>query len=133
MSMADTVIACKLIFHATKIGSRDLTGHIETLRGTQYPNPALPELRRVVSLGLGGFHNPGVEVQPYNTFTSNGLSVFMNNATLERAERKVTREDVVNLQFTSGKRRTRLHILLLILTYFEGTTGSPKAAMLTHT
>ncbi|KAJ5864140.1 uncharacterized protein N7529_006056 [Penicillium soppii] len=107
--------SCKLIFHATKIGSRDLTGHIETLRGTQYPNPALPELRRVFSLGLGGFHNPGVEVQPYNTFTSNGLSVFMNNATLERAERKVTREDVVNLQFTSG------------------TTGSPKAAMLTHT
>jgi len=101
--MADARAACKLVFHATKIGSRDLTCHIRTLRGTQYPNSALPELRRIVSLGFGDFSYSGVEVQPYITFTSNGLSVFMNNATLERAERKVTREDVVNLQFTSGK------------------------------
>lgn len=98
----DTIKACKLIFQATKIGTRDLYGHIQTLQGTQYPNPALPELRRIVSLGLEEFSNSGVEIQPYNTFTSNGLSVFMNNATLERAERKVHREDTVNLQFTSG-------------------------------
>ncbi|CAG8076691.1 unnamed protein product [Penicillium olsonii] len=106
--------SCKLIFHSTSIGSRSLMGHIDTLQGTQYPNPALPELQRIVSLGSEAFSDKGVEVQSYNKFTSNGLSVFMNNATLERAERKVTREDVVNLQFTSG------------------TTGSPKAAMLTH-
>lgn len=78
-------------------------GHITTLQGTQYPNPALPELRRIVSLGSRGQCDTGVEIQPYNDFTSNGLSVFMNNATLERAEKKVTRDDVVNLQFTSGK------------------------------
>ncbi|KAJ5406011.1 hypothetical protein N7465_007295 [Penicillium sp. CMV-2018d] len=107
--------SCKLVFHATSIGSRDLTGHIAILRGTKYPNPALPELRRIISLGFGEFHTAGVQTQPYDTFTSNGLSVFMTNATLECAERKVAREDVVNLQFTSG------------------TTGSPKAAMLTHT
>jgi hypothetical protein len=101
--VTDVDIACKLIFHATKIGSRDLTSHIGTLRGAQYPNPALPELRRIVSLGVIEFSDSGVEVQLYNTFTSNGLSVFMNNDTLERAQRKVTREDVVNLQFTSGR------------------------------
>ncbi|KAJ5344788.1 hypothetical protein N7452_002792 [Penicillium brevicompactum] len=105
----------KLVFHATSIGSRDLMGHIATLQGTHFPNPALPELQRIVSLGPKTQSDTGVEVQPYNTFTSNSLSVFMSNATLERAERKVTRDDVVNLQFTSG------------------TTGSPKAAMLTHT
>lgn len=97
------MLACKLVFHATSIGTRDLTGHITTLRGTQFPNPALPELRRIVSLGPGGFSDKGVQVQPYHTFTSNGLSVFMNDATLKRAEKKVTREDVVNLQFTSGE------------------------------
>jgi hypothetical protein len=69
----------------------------------QYPNPALPELRRIVLLDAIDYCKPGVAVQSYNKFTSNGLSVFMNDATLERAERKVTREDVVNLQFTSGK------------------------------
>ncbi|CAG8882690.1 unnamed protein product [Penicillium salamii] len=98
--------SCKLVFHATSIGSRDLTAHITTLRGTQFPNPALPELRRIVSLGPGGFLNKGVQVQPYQTFTSNGLSVFMSDATLKRAEKKVAREDVVNLQFTSVHRRS---------------------------
>lgn len=106
-------------------------GHIATLQGTQFPNPALPELQRIVSLGPKTQSDTGIEVQPYNTFTSNGLSVFMSNATLERAERKVTRDDVVNLQFTSGKLRTPL--TLRVLTFLEGTTGSPKAAMLTHT
>ena len=73
------------------------------LQGTQYPNPALPDLRRIISLGLGEFHTAAVEVQPYDTVTSNRPSVSMDNATLERAERHVTPEDVVNLQFTSGK------------------------------
>ncbi|KAF9250418.1 hypothetical protein DTO027I6_4047 [Penicillium roqueforti] len=107
--------SCKVVFHATSIGSRDLTGHIRILQGTQYPNPALPDLRRIISLGLGEFRTGAIEVQLYDTVTSNSPSVSINNATLEHAERQVTPQDVVNLQFTSG------------------TTGSPKAAMLTHT
>ena len=107
-------------------------GHIDTLQGTQYPNPALPELQRIVSLGSEAFSDKGVEVQSYDKFTSNGLSVVMNNATLERAERKVTREDVVNLQFTSGGCSTSSYVVNANMQTDLGTTGSPKAAMLTH-
>ncbi|KAJ5474926.1 hypothetical protein N7475_004492 [Penicillium sp. IBT 31633x] len=106
--------SCKVIFHASSIGSRDLLGHIETLRGKQYPNLALPELRRIVSLDREDFGGSGIKVESYSTFTARGPSVFSDNDALERAEKLVTPEDVVNLQFTSG------------------TTGAPKAAMLTH-
>ncbi|CEJ56598.1 hypothetical protein PMG11_02800 [Penicillium brasilianum] len=106
--------ACKLVFIASSIGTRDLSGHIKALRGDSSLNSALPELRRVVYLGNGAPEQGGVEIQSYNTFTSNGHSVFMNDHVLKRAEIRVVPEDVLNLQFTSG------------------TTGSPKAAMLTH-
>jgi hypothetical protein len=97
------ILACKLIFHANSIGTRDLSDHIGILRGTQFPNPELPELRRVVSLGPQAFPDSGVEIQPYTTFTSTGNSLFMSDAILQRAEERVNREDVVNLQFTSGE------------------------------
>ncbi|KAJ5786992.1 hypothetical protein N7457_001982 [Penicillium paradoxum] len=105
--------SCKLVFHATSIGSRDLFGHIETLRGSTHPPLALPELRRVVSLEPAKFPDGGIHVQSYEEFALNGISV-LDKARLERAEELVNADDVVNLQFTSG------------------TTGSPKAAMLTH-
>ncbi|KAJ5892131.1 acetyl-CoA synthetase-like protein [Penicillium subrubescens] len=105
--------ACKLVFIASTIGSRDLSGHIKALVGSSSQKSMLPELRRVVYLGNGALEQGGVEMQSYSTFTSNGHSVFMNDRVLKRAENGVTPEDVLNLQFTSG------------------TTGSPKAAMLT--
>ena len=55
-----------------------------------------------------------VEFMLYSEFINSGQSVFVNNATLRRAERRVKSSDTLNLQFTSG------------------TTGAPKAAMLTH-
>ncbi|KAJ5132904.1 hypothetical protein N7448_007062 [Penicillium atrosanguineum] len=106
--------SCKLVFIACGIGSRILSAHIKALRGDQLTNPALPELRRLVSLGHMGIGSPGVEMQSYSTFTSGVQSVFMKDSMLLRAEKSVNPEDVLNLQFTSG------------------TTGSPKAAMLTH-
>lgn len=94
--------ACKLVFIASSIGSRDLSSHIKALISTSSRNPVLPELRRVVCIGNGALEQGGVEMQSYSTFTSNGHSVFMNDHVLKRAKNAVTPEDVLNLQFTSG-------------------------------
>ncbi|KAJ5989533.1 acetyl-CoA synthetase-like protein [Penicillium waksmanii] len=107
--------SCKLVFLASEVGSRSLSEHINILRGSSRKNPTLPDLRRVVCLGGSEVGEAGLEMQTYNTFTSNGYSVFMNDSVLKRAESLVRPDDILNLQFTSG------------------TTGSPKAAMLTHT
>ncbi|CAP95844.1 hypothetical protein E8E15_010305 [Penicillium rubens] len=106
--------SCKLVFVASDIGSRSLSAHINALCGDQSRNPALPELRRVVNFGNKDPSSTGVEMQSYSAFTSGAQSVFMKDSMLLRAEKSVEPEDVLNLQFTSG------------------TTGSPKAAMLSH-
>jgi hypothetical protein len=62
----------------------------------------LPDLRCVVCLEGSQGGDAGVEMQTYNTFTSNGHSVFMNDSVLKRAESLVRPGDVLNLQFTSG-------------------------------
>jgi hypothetical protein len=99
---ADRFEACKLVFIASTIGSRDLSGHMKALIGIPSQPSMLPELRRVVCLGNGPLDQGGVEMQSYSTFTSNGHSVFMNDRVLKRAENGVIPEDVLNLQFTSG-------------------------------
>lgn len=86
---------------ATSIAYKSLLPHIDTVQS----NPeTLPELKRIVLLSqsqledsLGAF-----EVMGYSTFVNNGHSVFVNNATLQRAEKRVKGTDVLNLQFTSG-------------------------------
>lgn len=125
------MLACKLVFIASEIGSRSLSTHINVLRGNQSSNPDIPELRRVVNLGDMGTDKSGVEMQSYSMFTSGAQSVVMTDSTLRRAESLVEPEDVLNLQFTSGmtpncpKSDSWSNIR-------TGTTGSPKAAMLTH-
>ncbi|KAM0542960.1 hypothetical protein ACHAPJ_012566 [Fusarium lateritium] len=57
---------------------------------------------------------PVVECEQYAEFSIRGTSIFMNDAKLRQAQRKVRPGDVLNMQFTSG------------------TTGLPKASMLTH-
>ncbi|RHZ58389.1 uncharacterized protein CDV56_105762 [Aspergillus thermomutatus] len=104
--------SCKLVFISPTIGTRSLAGHVDALRGKQSLNPRLPELRRVVLIGEGLYGQAGVEVQSYDTFTRNSQPSSRVQAEIAR---KISPEDVLNLQFTSG------------------TTGSPKAAMLTHT
>ncbi|KAJ0423053.1 acetyl-CoA synthetase-like protein [Aspergillus carlsbadensis] len=107
--------SCKVVFISPSIGNNNLAAHIDVLRGTDASSSSLPELKRLILLDqYTSDRDTRVEVQEYNAFTASGLSVFLNPAVLKRAERKVRPDDVLNLQFTSG------------------TTGSPKAAMLTH-
>lgn len=101
------LLACKLVFIASEIGSRSLSAHIKILRGDQSSNPALPELRLVVNLGDMGTGRSGVEMQSYSTFTSVSQSVLLKESTLRRAENLVEPEDVLNLQFTSGMNSNR--------------------------
>ncbi|KAF7595589.1 hypothetical protein BBP40_005625 [Aspergillus hancockii] len=107
--------SCKLVFMSPMIGARSFAGHVQTLRGQQDPNPTVPELRRIVLLGDLVREDNGIEIQDYETFKSASQSIVINDIVLKKAENKVYPEDVLNLQFTSG------------------TTGAPKAAMLTHT
>ncbi|KAL6230264.1 hypothetical protein BDW75DRAFT_76384 [Aspergillus navahoensis] len=107
--------SCKVVFISPSIGDKNLAAHIDVLRGREPRNPSLPELTSLVLLGhCAPNRDSGVEIQEYKAFTARGLSVFLSSFVLKRAERKVQPDDVLNLQFTSG------------------TTGSPKAAALTH-
>lgn len=86
---------------ASNIGLKSLSNHIQAV--CQNPKE-LPLLRRVVQLNSTTLSfMTDVEVVPYSTFVINGHSVFMNDAKLQLAERKVRNTDVLNLQFTSGK------------------------------
>lgn len=96
------LLACKLVFIASDIGSRSLSAHVKALRGDKSTNPTLPELRRLVNLGDMSTDSSGVEIQSYSAFTSGAQSVFMEDSMLRRAENSVKPEDVLNLQFTSG-------------------------------
>ncbi|PYH40467.1 acetyl-CoA synthetase-like protein [Aspergillus saccharolyticus JOP 1030-1] len=105
--------SCKLVFISSAISSRSLSDHIHALRGKESLNSELPELRRIVLIGDGiSSSQTGIDLQPYDVFTS---TAHPNPAEQAAIARTISPEDVLNLQFTSG------------------TTGSPKAAMLTHT
>jgi hypothetical protein len=96
------LLACKLVVIASRIGSKDLSGHIQTLRGVGSTNPQVPELRRIVCLDDTVIQDPGVELHFYNSFTANGHLTFQDDSLLKRAEADVHPGDVLNLQLTSG-------------------------------
>jgi long-subunit acyl-CoA synthetase (AMP-forming) len=95
----------KLIVTSTHIGTRDNQRNIEMLSESMR-TASLPKLKNVVLL-------KGKEFMSYQQMILNGTSIFMNNL-LVAAKRKVRPDDICNMQFTSG------------------TTGSPKAAQLSH-
>ncbi|KAI1303983.1 acetyl-CoA synthetase-like protein [Xylaria venustula] len=97
---------CKALFLATNIGGGD-NAHLEFL----YNAPDLLMLEQFVLLN-GEEHGTRSRCIQYNQLLS--LSESISDETIENAERNVNQHDVCNLQFTSG------------------TTGNPKAVMLTH-
>ena len=108
------------------IGTRSLHGHINNLAQKDTLTPALHDLEHVVSL----------EREAYSKFASKENSDLVGDALCRHVESAVRSEDILNLQFTSGKYNSKLfearshaYRISVILT---GTTGSPKAAMLSH-
>ncbi|KAF9889611.1 hypothetical protein FE257_007119 [Aspergillus nanangensis] len=106
--------SCKMVFIASHVGTRSLSNHTAALLERDSSNPSLSELQRVVYVGQGTSSQDRVEMQSYNDFVLGGNSSAVADSLLSDSEKLVAPSDVLNLQFTSG------------------TTGSPKAATLTH-
>lgn len=102
--------ACRIVFMSPAIGTRSLQGHIDNLGQTDRLTPELHDLQQIVSL----------EDEAYNKFTSEGNSDLVGDSLCRHIESLVRSEDILNLQFTSG-RYTNLHYLIMIgLLYFYG-------------
>lgn len=71
-------------------------------------------LQLIVHLKELSSSNQDVPSQTYASFAGESMPASGSESALKRAESAVQSTDVLNLQFTSG------------------TTGAPKAAMLTH-
>jgi acyl-coenzyme A synthetase/AMP-(fatty) acid ligase len=104
-------VATKVLLVANDISSRSMSVHIE---GAQDARAAgeLPQLRYTVVLEKIKRTNCRPGTRSYTNFLENGSGFSINK--LRAAEKVVKDEDIVNVQFTSG------------------TTGLPKAALLTH-
>jgi hypothetical protein len=102
-----------MVFIASGIGSRSLSSHIKILRGDQSTSPALPDLRHLICLGNIYTDILGVEILSYSTFISDVKFVTTEDSILCRAESSVKPEDVLNLQFTSGKTHVFFHSTII--------------------
>lgn len=118
-----------MLFIAPEIGRRSLAGHVQAMI---HSLQAKSSLRHVVLLGKPPGHEHGAKLQSYTDFLERGQSIFINDNTLAKAERRVASTDVVNLQFTSGEPRNPWKEICTVINTDIGTTGLPKAAALTH-
>ncbi|KAK5263938.1 hypothetical protein LTR96_010656 [Exophiala xenobiotica] len=100
------VVSCKLLLIAPKIGTRSLAPHINALTEHATDVPIVLLSKEAASESLNR------NMTSYSTFVAGRHTI--NRDTLKQAESQVLCDDIVNLQFTSG------------------TTGAPKAAMLSH-
>ncbi|OAP55000.1 hypothetical protein AYL99_10700 [Fonsecaea erecta] len=100
------ITACKLLFIAARIRLKDLSTHIEAVARELSTLPCVS-----LSAGDNAAHK-SLRLCTYSSFVLEGRNI--DQVALKRVESRVRCNDVLNLQFTSG------------------TTGAPKAAMLTH-
>lgn len=122
----DPQAACKIVFMAPNIGSRSLAGHVENLQGRNTQKPGLSELQQVI-LFRTDLPSANNTLDTYSNFLQRQHAVSVGE--LAQAEAGLAPEDVLNLQFTSG---TTLPLGIENKLTSKGTTGSPKAAMLTN-
>lgn len=102
--------------------------HIEALESNVEAGK-LPNLLRTVILTSTQKHNLQCSpFQVYAKFILSGKKIPV--AELQAAETLVNDDDVVNMQFTSGKDQHYYNFVSRL--NLVGTTGNPKAAMLTH-
>ncbi|KAH8811663.1 hypothetical protein F5884DRAFT_284170 [Xylogone sp. PMI_703] len=103
---------CRALFTSTNIGSKNILPHIELVTSTtEARKPVLPYLQDVVLIRSN--EQPISDaLTSYDEFVMQGNG--QSTELLEERMRSVGSHDVCNLQYTSG------------------TTGEPKAAMLTH-
>lgn len=86
------------------------------------------DLPHVALLGGNADHNLSPSFQSYSDFVAHGD--HLSSADIQRAESKVNDGDILSLQFTSGMVFASIYFAYAY--FYEGTTGLPKAAMLTH-
>ena len=109
--MLTVILACRILFIAPTIGARDFSEHVNLVSDSNF---ALASTCRIVQLGESAWPSKGIALQTYTDFVSKNHAGSVTENTLMLAEARVQPTDVLNMQFTSG------------------TTGTPKAAMLTH-
>ncbi|KAL1652048.1 putative NRPS-like protein biosynthetic cluster [Diplodia intermedia] len=98
---------CKLLFIQSRIGRYDNSAFVEQLRSAEARLKTLPSLAHVVALRE--------QIPEFTTYDKLiGLGDVISPFYLDRVSTSLNTHDVCNLQFTSG------------------STGNPKAAMLTH-
>lgn len=110
LTNALSLSGCKMLFLAESIGVKSLSKHFDRV---EKDISNFPALKHVIMLsGQYQLNNTSREILVFDELLSRARTV--DQMTLQAAERQVQPNDVLNLQFTSG------------------TTGNPKAAMLTH-
>lgn len=116
LANALSISSCRLLFLADHIGPKSLANHLQRVE-KEISNGSLPHLKHVVKLSDSAKDEEleqcaSSKVWAYSRFVA--AASGRDKTALHEAQGRVRASDTLNLQFTSG------------------TTGDPKAAMLTH-
>lgn len=114
-----TPVDCKLVFVASTIGHRTLEDHVNRLLHLHKPESLFARL--VIIGDLIGDPKNKIKLQSYQDFLASSESSVVEGI-LREAETQVLPSDVLNLQFTSGKRASLVlnsssRLIILIRNY----------------